>query len=159
MDQQNNGPDPGYAPSSHDHTDSIPVVPGNTGEGHHGPGRRETTLYMPGEYGVAGWRLKIWANYPHRLARMVSSGADEETSIAMSRIVLWHNDWIDEWGTPYPALRPAAPNLPDDHPDVVHGQQVFERFWDQLPQELAVAIVTTIGAEVGKLAASVRNRR
>lgn len=123
------------------------------------PGRRDVTITMPGDYGDAGFRLKVWANYPHRLANDISSGDEDRQSAALSQIVLEHNGWLDEDGEPVPQLRPAKMSAREGDDDFEAARQAFQTFWEAIPQELALAISTSIGLEVSKLMTSVANRR
>lgn len=123
------------------------------------PGRRDITISMPGDYGDAGMRLKIWANYPHKLANQIASGDEEQTAASLAQIVLEHNGWCDEDGDPLPQLRPAKISAKEGDEDFEEARTAFLAFWDKLPQELALAISTAIGLEVSKLMTSVRDRR
>lgn len=120
------------------------------------PGRRDITITMPGDYGDAGMRLKIWANYPHKLANQIASGDEDQTAASLAQIVLEHNGWCDEDGEPLPQLRPAKMSAKEGDEDFEDARSAFLAFWDKLPQELALAISTAIGLEVSKLMTSVR---
>lgn len=123
------------------------------------PGRRDVTITMPGDYGDAGFRLKVWKDYPHRLANMIATGDEDQTAVALCQIVLEHNGWCDEEGEPLPQLKPPRMSSKEGDDDFEAARAAFQTFWDRLPQELAVAISTAIGVEVMKLATSVRDRR
>jgi hypothetical protein len=123
------------------------------------PGRKTVTLVMPGEYGDAGFKLTIWSNYPHALANDISSGDDDRTAAALAQIILEHNGWCDEDGRPIPQLKPARMAAREGDDDFEDARSAFLKFWDAIPQELALAISTAIGIEVSKLMSSVRDRR
>ncbi len=63
-------------------TDAQPVAtpPSRNGTGPRGPAmpKRTRTITLPDEYGDAGMTLKIWINYPNRLADDVFGNNDEE---------------------------------------------------------------------------------
>jgi hypothetical protein len=123
------------------------------------PGRNDVTISMIGPYGEAGMRLKIWKNYPHKLAVQIQTGDDEQASEALCQIVLEHNGWCDEDGNPLPELRPAPMSAKPGSDAFENAKAAFNAFWDLLPQELASAASTAIGIEVGKLAVAVRDKR
>lgn len=123
------------------------------------PGRSDVTISMAGAYGEARMRMKIWKNYPHKLATMIASNDEDQTVAALCQIILWHNDWCDEDGEPLPQLRPPRLGSKEGDDDFEDAKAAFYAFWDRIPQELAFAISTAIGAEVSKLGVSVRERR
>lgn len=123
------------------------------------PGRKTVTLTMPGDYGDAGFKLKIWANYPHALANDISSGDDDRQAAALSQIILEHNGWCDEDGVAVPQLHPAPMSAREGDDAFEDARSAFLKFWDCVPQELALAISTAIGVEVSRLMTSVRERR
>lgn len=123
------------------------------------PGRRETTIAMPGDYGDAGMRLKIWANYPHKLANQIQQGDEDEIALALSQIVLAHNDWCDENGVELTQLQPAPFGAATDSLEAENAKRAFLKWWDEIPQELALAVSQAIGLEVGKLSVAVREKR
>lgn len=128
-------------------------------KGPRAPGRKTVTLTMPGEYGDNGFRLKVWSNYPHGLANDISGGDEERQAAALSQIILEHNGWCDEAGAPYPLLAPAPMAAREGDDQFEDARSAFLRFWDAIPQELALAISTAIGVEVSRLMTSVRERR
>lgn len=85
--------------------------------------RREIWMDLPEEY--PGWKIRVWANCPHRLWAALDNGAGiavAEFMAACYAVILEHNGWCDEDGNPYP---PA--NTPE--------------FWDEVPNELAALAI------------------
>lgn len=91
-------------------------------------------------YGYPGHQARVWLNFPQRLFAQMQSG-NQEAAAALSRIVLAHNDWLDEDGAPYPP--PSEP-----------------AFWEALPTHQVVALLRAIVARVtaAPLAAVTRPR-
>lgn len=102
--------------------------------------RREAWLDMPGEYGQAGFKARVWLNYPQRLAQELASEDQERIKAALTLMVLEHNGWCDEDGTPFPPATDPA-------------------FWDAIPNELAGCVVGALMAEVTKLPNSLQPTR
>jgi hypothetical protein len=100
--------------------------------------RRESWLELPDEY--AGFRVKVWVNYPRRLNDELTSQDAPRVTAALRQIVLEHNDWLDFEGKP---LAPAA----------------SDEFWRDVPDELAATVLMLLMGQVGKLAASVMPTR
>lgn len=94
--------------------------------------RRERWVDMPEEYGDAGFKVKMWVNYPNWLGAEIASDDQDKAKEALSKIVVQHNGWLDEDGVAYPS---------SSDPD----------FWDKIPNELAMSIIALIGQEIGKL--------
>jgi hypothetical protein len=99
--------------------------------------RREAWMDLPEEY--AGFRFRGWSNFPSRLGSEIRSGDQERIRAALLQIVLEHNGWCDSDGTPLPPAHDPA-------------------FWDAVPDELAIAVITLLTVDVGKLGASIRKR-
>src|SRR4051812_38037116 len=90
------------------------------------PGRREVYINLIGDY--SAFRLKVWSNYPHRLAIDVNSQDEERMAGALAQIVLEHNDWADEFGDPLPQLRPAPMGAEEDDPEFADARSAFLAF-------------------------------
>jgi hypothetical protein len=100
--------------------------------------RREAWADLP-EDAYPGFKVKFWVNYPKRLQAELRSGDEQRIDKALRQIVLEHNGWCDEDGKPYP-------------------QASAQAFWETIPDELAATLITLLGEQVGKLAASLRQR-
>jgi hypothetical protein len=100
--------------------------------------RREVWADLPEEY--AGFRVKLWINYPRRLQDDLRSGDTERVSAALSQLVLEHNGWQDEDGTPLP---------PTTDPT----------FWQAIPDELAAVVIITVNREAQRLPNSLASRK
>ena len=107
------------------------------------PGRTEKWVSLPDPYGE--FRVKIWVNYPRKLIPDLTGDDPDRQVAAMGRIVLEHNGWCSEEGEPLPLLDGT--------------EEAFARFWDEVPQEVAMAVGALVSTELGKLSASVTNRR
>ena len=99
--------------------------------------RREVWFDLPDEY--AGFRVKVWVNYPRRFNGELATGDSERIVAVLRQIVLEHNGWLDVDGTAFP----AASSL---------------EFWDAIPDELAAAVIILMREQVGKLASSLATR-
>lgn len=94
--------------------------------------RREAVVDLPAPY--LGFQATIWVNFPSYLlnrAQDESLTADERRA-ALGAIVLAHNGWQDEAGTPYPP--PSEP-----------------AFWDAIPNELGLMLITKVNEEVSRV--------
>ena len=126
--------------------------------------RRELWLDVP-EY--PGFRAKMWANHPQRLARDLQSKDVERIASALSAIVLEHNGWCDEEGDPYPPageLREIAESVTEDGPDGAPITRTVNRieypFYEAIPTELAVLLIVLINEAATTLPNSLlRTRR
>jgi hypothetical protein len=83
-------------------------------------------------YGYPGFRVKLWVNFPQRLANELNSGDLERAKVAVVQIVAEHNGWCDDEGTPFP---PASDST----------------LWDAIPQHLANAVTRAMAATFGTL--------
>ena len=99
--------------------------------------RREVWFDLPDEY--AGFRAKVWVNYPRRLNDDLATGDSGKIVAVLRQIVLEHNDWRDYDGAPFPPASTAE-------------------FWAAIPDELAAAVIILLREQVGKLAASLQAR-
>jgi len=104
------------------------------------PQRRFTWLELPPDSGYFGFRFKAWINYPAQLQRDMQSSDEDKARAALMKIVLEHNGWVDFDGNEYP---PATD----------------PRFWDEIPNELAIATLSLVNAETGKLGISLQTIR
>lgn len=103
--------------------------------------RREAWIELPGDY--EGFRYRAWVNHPHSLIMQAKYAANDALqTLAFCQIVLEHNGWRNEDGDEYP---PA--NTPE--------------FWEQIPDELAGAVILGVEQEKEKLPNLMRqlNRR
>lgn len=133
---------------THENTPYAPAPPGANGSpvpfrGPRMPGRTERWATLPEPYD--DFRFKFWANYPRKLAPDLSGQDEDRQTAAMAQVILEHNGWCNEMGEPLPMLDGTT--------------ETFARFWDEVPQEVALVVTTLIGTELGKLSASVMNRR
>jgi hypothetical protein len=88
-----------------------------------------------------GFKLRVWVNFPSRLAEDLKAGSTPEaTAAALRRIVLEHNGWCDDEGNPFP---------PADAPD----------FYESLPQELGLLIALAINEAMARFPNSLVPRR
>lgn len=112
------------------------------------PGRTEKWLTLPPPYsdGDPPMRIKVWVNYPNKLSDDLGSGDDDLIYAAWSQIIVEHNDWCDEDGTPLPILRKG---------DV----DALRKFWGLIPNECAQAIAVLVNQAAGKVSASLTNRQ
>ena len=78
-----------------------------------------------GEEAYPGFKVRVWVNFPSRFAEQLKTGNEEEKSEVLRKIVVEHNGWCDEEGTPFPAATDPE-------------------FYRQIPTELAVLIVVAI---------------
>ena len=100
--------------------------------GQPGPRMPRRTLWVDlpekapdGSDAYPGFKVRVWVNFPARFAEQLKVGTAEEKAAVLRRIVLEHNGWCDDEGTPFaPADDPA--------------------FYEQIPTELAVLIVVAI---------------
>ncbi len=99
--------------------------------------RREAWVDVP-EY--EGFRVRLWTNYPRRVLDQLASQEPEEVLTALRTVVLEHNGWLDFDGQPFP---PASEAL----------------FWEQIPDELAGALLVMARLEAGKLAIALIPKR
>ena len=126
--------------------------------------RRELWLDVP-EY--PGFRVRMWANYPQRLARDLQSKDAALIGAALSQIVIEHNGWCDEEGNPYPPAserRVAIESVAEDGPDGESITRTVNRveypFFDAIPTELAVVLVVLVNEAAATLPNSLlRTRR
>jgi hypothetical protein len=100
--------------------------------------RREEWKDLPTPYD--GFQIKIWANYPRKLATDVNSNDVDLMLPALMRIILEHNHWRDEQGDEYPAAN-------------------TEDFWRAIPDELAAALITLFQMEALALPNSMMQSR
>lgn len=83
-----------------------------------GPQIRQRFEWMPiGEEHYPGFRIKVWANMPHRLWLELYSGDYPRVLAAAAEVAPEHNGWVDFDGK---AMKPAS----------------SAEFWDELPFEL-----------------------
>lgn len=94
------------------------VVESPSGPGGPRAPRREVEVLIEGYPGFAAW---VWANYPQRLRDDLTSADGERIRAALLRLVVEHNGWCDEEGTPYPPASDPA-------------------FWDAIPTELSLLL-------------------
>lgn len=110
------------------------------------PGANEKWYVLPEPYDTTPpMRILIWVNYPNKFTDDIGSGDDDLMYAAMSKIVLGHNDWIDQDGKPYPMLKRG-------------DADVFRRFWREISNELALVISTMAFQAAGKASTSLLNR-
>lgn len=115
--------------------DDIPVVSGVRIP------RRERWVTLPGEYGELGMQFLMWVNFPRRINTAITEAEDEaERQQALMQIVLEHNGWIGTDGEPLP---------PANDP----------KFWEDVPDEVAGAILVCIMLETSELPNSEIERR
>jgi len=95
--------------------------------------RRERWIDVP-EY--PGFRVKLWVNYPRRLQDDLKSGDAERLEGALRQLVVGHNDWCAEDGTPLPPSSTAE-------------------FWAAIPDELAAALLALMVREENVLPNSI----
>lgn len=93
-----------------------------------------------GEEAYPGFRVKLWVNYPAALLNEIRSGEHPRVKAALQKIVLEHNGWCDDEGTPFP---------PTDAED----------FWEVVPTELAAIVISYIQTETVKLPNSMLQER
>lgn len=102
--------------------------------GHPLPGprmpRRTLWLNLPetapdGSEAYPGFKVRVWVNFPARLAEDLKTGTEDEKAAVLRRIVLEHNGWCDDEGNPFP---------PAGDPE----------FYRAIPTELAVLVVVAI---------------
>jgi hypothetical protein len=91
--------------------------------------RREDWVELPAPY--AGFRFKLWMTAPTRVWMTIGAGGDDAEA-ALRAVVLAHNGWSDEDGTPFP---------PADAGD----------FWAAIPTELAALVLRAAQLELGRL--------
>lgn len=116
------------------------ITPPSTNGASSGPRmvRREMWLSLPGDY--EGFEFLAWINYPMNLINAIKESTGEDTSSALTRIVLKHNGWRDMDGNPFP---PASD----------------PKFWDLIPDEVMNAMFAAIDVEKSKLPNLVRTMR
>lgn len=100
--------------------------------------RREEWLDLP-EDAYPGFKVKVWVNYPRRLNDDLTSRDKARMTAVLLQVVLEHNGWCDTDGSPLPAANDA-------------------RFWDDIPDELAGAVLSLLFKQVGKLGYSLSTR-
>lgn len=102
----------------------------------HGPQikRRETWVELPSEY--EGFKFRVWLNAPTRIWAELTADNEKASLGALQQLVLEHNGWLDFDGQPYP---PAE----------------VEKFWEEIPTELAACILIALQAEMQKLPNSI----
>ena len=91
--------------------------------------KRIVHITLPEPYN--DFSIDAWANFPQSLLREMGSGDEGRVMGAMTQIVTGH-DLVDFDGADYPPPSEAA-------------------FWEAIPTDLAVVIMQSIQAEVGKL--------
>lgn len=96
--------------------------------------RRESWVELPQEY--EGFKVRIWVNAPTRVWNELTGGDEEETQAALREIVLEHNGWRDFEGNAYPPARD-------------------QKFWEEIPTELAACILMAAQAEIQRLPNSI----
>jgi len=117
--------------------------------------RRETWVDLPGEYGEAGMKVKIWINYPRSLTTLLTSGDAPKIKQALLQIVVDHNGWVSFDGTPYPPASDAGEVCTKEHPEGEECPGVIRPgFWEVISDELAGALIMLTSNEQGKLATS-----
>ena len=84
--------------------------------------RRYAWLDLP-EDGYAGFKAKFCTNFPQRLRADLASNESERMETALREIIVEHNGWLDEDGTPFPLTTDPA-------------------FYDAIPTELAAVLIT-----------------
>jgi hypothetical protein len=89
--------------------------------------RREVWADLP-EDGYAGFRVKIWVNYPVKFDVDVATGEGPRVLAACKQIVLEHNGWLDFEGKLYPSPQ-------------------TDEFWEAIPTELGAVIIATVNAQ------------
>lgn len=94
-----------------------------------GPQLRQRFEWMPiGEEHYPGFRIRVWANMPHRLWLELYSGVYARVLAAAAEVAPEHNGWVDFDGK---AMKPASTT----------------EFWDELPFELfRLALIAIDGA-------------
>lgn len=100
--------------------------------------RREEWLDLP-EDAYPGFKVKVWVNYPRRFNDDLTSRDSARMRAMLMQVILEHNGWCDSDGVPL-----AQPGEP--------------KFWDDVPDELAAAVIVLLQEQVGKLASSLSTR-
>lgn len=89
--------------------------------------RREAWLDLPPPY--AGFKIRIVATFPSKFFRELDAAPTQADQAALlGTVVLEHNGWQDFDGVVYP--QPGA-----------------REFWDEIPDELAAAVVALLRRE------------
>jgi hypothetical protein len=102
--------------------------------------KRLVWLDLP-EEAYPGFKVKVWVNAPQRLFTGLTEATDADAiKGVLCQLIVEHNGWLDFDGNPLP---PAADS----------------RFWDEIPNELAAAVIVMLQGEVGKLATSLQMPR
>lgn len=76
-----------------------------------------------------GHRVRVWINFPNRLLAELRSDEEARAIAALCELVLEHNGWLAEDGTPYPPASDPA-------------------FWQAIPRHQSAAIFAAINARV-----------
>lgn len=111
---------------------NAPAPPGTPAPAAVGPRLPKRTLWVDlpertpdGDVAYPGFKVRVWVNFPARLAEQLKTGTEEEKADVLRRIIVEHNGWCDDEGSPFPAADDPA-------------------FYQQIPTELAVLIVVSI---------------
>jgi hypothetical protein len=99
--------------------------------------RREAWIDLPEPYSEL--KMLVWQNYPRRLNYELASRDAGRILNALKTIMLGHNNWQSADGVPLP---PTSE----------------QRFWDDVSDELVLAVFIVLGVEVGKFMDSMRAR-
>jgi hypothetical protein len=91
--------------------------------------RREDWVELPEPY--AGFRFRLWMTAPTRVWMTIGAGGDDAEA-ALRSVILGHNGWADEDGTPFPPADSTA-------------------FWEAIPTELAALVLRAAQVELGRL--------
>lgn len=92
------------------------------------------------EKAYSGFKVKLWVNYPrHLIIELRESDDAEVQKKILTQMVVAHNGWVNIDGEEFPPANDPA-------------------FWEQIPDELAGALIALVNRESSKLAASVRQR-
>lgn len=102
--------------------------------------KRLVWLDLP-EDSYPGFRIRVWVNAPQRVFTALDAAQETDAlKDALKQLVVEHNDWCTFDGAPFPPASDGA-------------------FWDEVPNELAGAVIALLMGEVGKLATSLLPQR
>jgi hypothetical protein len=101
------GPADGTSPPSAgpESTPPLPPLDGPTDPQYAGRPRiptRTEWIDLPGDYGKAGMKMRVWVDYEFRYSRGVRRTGDIQA--ALDAIILEHNGWLDQRGRPLPQI-------------------------------------------------------
>lgn len=104
-------------------------------------GKKCAWMDMPGEY--AGMKVYVWVNYPNDFDTQISSRDNTLIRDACKRIFIEHNGWTS------PEEVEAASR--ENRNPVPLSQPTTDEFWEQIPNELAGALILLLNRETMKL--------